>query len=348
VTTATTLPKTATPPGATQRTTLQKVLGNNTFWIFLIDALLILLFTSLSINHTFISPDNLRNLMLDSANGLLLGIAIAFLLGSGEFDISLGSNLILSSVVAGMVAVAAEPLGLAAVVVTSLVTAVIVGALVGVVNGLIVTRLKVNSLIATLAMMGVVSGVAYIVSGGTDVTGLPGELQEDFGIATAAGIPLPFLLAIIAWLVAVFALRYTRFGLHLLAMGSARAAAERAGLNVKRKIVTLFVVGGALAGLAGFIDITRFGATNIAGHTNDSLAAITAAVIGGTLLEGGVVSMVGLLGGVILAVILANGLIVINVSSYYQLIVVGVILVIAVFIDQLRRSDGGKLRFFTR
>jgi ribose transport system permease protein len=346
VTTVTTLPKAALPPGATQRSTLQKVLGNNTFWIFLIDALLIVLFTALSINNTFISPDNLKNLMLASANGLLLGIAIAFLLGAGEFDISLGSNLILSSVVAGMVAVAMAPLGLAVVVATALVTAIVVGALVGLVNALIVTRLKVNSLIATLAMMGVVSGVAYIVSGGTDVTGVPGELQEGFGIATVVGIPLPFMVAIIAWLIAVFALRYTRFGLHVLAMGSARAAAERAGLPVKRKLVVLFMVAGALAGLAGFIDITRFGATNIAGHTNDSLAAITAAVIGGTLLEGGVISMVGLMGGVVLAVILANGLIIINVSSYWQLIVVGVILVIAVFIDQLRRSDSGRLRFF--
>lgn len=348
MTTATASATTAPPPGTAQRSTLQKTLGNNTFWIFLIDALLIVLFTAMSINQTFISPANLKNLMLDSAEGLLLGVAIAFLLGSGEFDISLGANLILSSVVAGLFANAAAPLGLGVVVIVALLSAIACGTLIGVVNGFIVTRLKVNSLIATLAMMGVVTGVAYIVSGGTDVTGLPAQLQSDFGIATVAGVPIPFLLAVVVWVVAVLLLRYTTFGLHLLAMGSARAAAERAGLNVKRKIVILFMAAGGMAGLAGFIDITRFGATNIAGHTNDSLAAITAAVIGGTLLEGGIVSMVGLLGGVILAVILANGLIVINVSSYYQLIVVGLILVVAVWIDQFRRTDGGKLRIFAR
>jgi len=259
----------------------------------------------------------------------------------------LGANLILSSVVAGKMALAASAGGLGLVIVVAVISALACGVLIGLINGLIVTRLKVNSLIATLAMMGVVTGVAYIVSGGTDVTGLPAALQDDFGVATAAGIPLPFLVAIVAWIVAVLALRYTSFGLHLLAMGSSRPAAERAGLNVRRKIVTLFMVAGGLAGVAGFIDITRFGATNIAGHTQDSLAAITAAVIGGTLLAGGVVSMVGLFGGVILAVILANGLIVINVSSYYQLIVVGLILVVAVWIDQLRKSDGG-LRLFGR
>lgn len=330
---------TAAEPATVRRTRLQAVVGNNTFWIFVIDALLIVLFTVVSINHTFVSNDNLKNLMLDSGEGLLLGIAIAFLLGSGEFDISLGANLILTSVVAGKVAVALAPAGLAAVIAAAIVTALVCGMVIGLVNGLIVTRLRVNSLIATLAMLGVVTGIAYIISGGTDVTGIPAQLQDDFGIASIGVIPLPFLVAIVAWVIAVFALRYTSFGLHLLAMGSARAAAERAGLNVRRKIVTLFVVGGALAGVAGFIDITRFGATNIAGHTNDSLSAITAAVIGGTLLEGGVVSMVGLLGGVILAVILANGLVVINVSSYYQLIAVGVILVIAVSIDQVRKSE---------
>lgn len=337
----------AAPPGAIQRSRLRSLVGNNTFWIFLVDLLLIVLFTIVSINHTFVSSDNLKNLMLDSGEGLLLGIAIAFLLGSGEFDISLGANLILASVVAGKLAVAAAPDGLVVVIVVSVVAAVVCGMVIGLVNGLIVTRLRVNSLIATLAMLGVVTGVAYIVSGGTDVTGVPSQLQDGFGIASVGGIPLPFLVAIVAWLIAVLALRYTTFGLHLLAMGSARAAAERAGLDVRRKIVTLFIVGGALAGLAGFIDITRFGATNIAGHTQDSLSAITAAVIGGTLLEGGVVSMVGLLGGVILAVILANGLVVINVSSYYQLIVVGVILVIAVSIDQLRKSEKG-FRLFAR
>ncbi len=326
---------------------LRKILTNNTFWIFAIDLLLVVLFTSISINHTFISGTNLQNLMSDSGEGLLLGIAIAFLLGAGEFDISLGANLILSSVVAGLLAIALAPMGLAMVIIGSLVGAIITGLIVGLVNGLIVTRLKVNSLIATLAMLGVVTGIAYIVSGGTDVTGAPTTLQDDFGIRTVLGIPLPFLVAIVAWLIALVALRFSRFGLHLLAMGSSRAAADRAGLNTRKKLVTLFMIAGALAGIAGFIDITRFAATNIAGHTQDSLSAITAAVIGGTLLAGGVVSMVGLLGGVILAVILANGLVVIGVSSYYQLIVVGVILVIAVSVDQLRKSEK-KVRLFTK
>jgi ribose transport system permease protein len=342
-----TIAQTGELPGAKQRTGIQRFVGNNAFWLFLIDAALVVLFTAVSINHTFISAGNIKNLMLDSGEGLLLGVAIAFLLGAGEFDISLGANLIFSSVVSGMLAQKVAGAGIGVVFAVGIAAAIASGMVVGAVNAFIVTRLKVNSLIATLAMLGVVSGVAYIVSGGTDIVGLPAVLQNNFGVAALLGIPAPFLLAFLAWVIAAIVLRRTAFGLHLLAMGSSRAAAERAGLDTRRKLLLLFIAAGALAGMAGFIDITRFGATNIAGHTEDSLSAITAAVIGGTMLEGGVVSMTGLLGGVVLAVILANGLVVINVSAYYQLIVVGVILIAAVWLDQLRRSGGGS-RFRAR
>ena len=335
--------KTAHPDSNTNlpaKTALWKrLLTNNTFLIFAVDIVLIAFFTIVSTNNTFLGAANLRNLMSDSATALLLGIAIAFLLGAGEFDISLGANLILSSVVAGTIAVQLAPFGLLIVIGGSLGGAILTGMAVGLLNGLVVTRLNVNSLIATLATLGIVTGIAFIVSNGTDVTGIPQVLQDGFGLNTFLGIPVPFLIAIVVWGVAWLVLKYTRFGLHVVAMGSSRTAADRSGLRTKSKITVLFVVCGSLAGLAGFVDITRFAATNIAGHAQDSLSAITAAVIGGTLLAGGVISIVGLLGGVILAVILANGLIVIGVSSYYQLIVVGVILIIAVWLDQMKKGE---------
>lgn len=318
---------------------VRRLLRTNTLWILAIDVILVVVFTAISINQTFISPANLRNLAADGSQGLLLGIAIAFLLSAGEFDISLGANLILSSVVGAKAAAAigADSTVLAGFVAVAVSLAVGLG--VGLVNGLIVTRLRVNSLIATLAMLGIVTGVAYIVSSGTDVTNIPAGLQDGFGLKTILGVPAPAFVAMVAWLIAWLALRYTSFGVHMLSLGSSRTAAERAGLATRRKVTVLFLLGGALAGLAGFIDITRFGATNIAGHTQDSLAAITAAVIGGTLLTGGVISLAGLLCGVALAVILANGLIVVGLSAYYQLIAVGVVLILAVWLDQFRRTN---------
>jgi ribose transport system permease protein len=343
--TARAVPPASPPPAnaAPRSTLLRRLLRTNTIWILAVDLVLVVVFTLLSVNHAFISAANLRNLASDSAEALLLGIAIAFLLGAGEFDISLGANLILASVVGGMAsaAVGSENPVLAGVVAAAV--AVVVGMAIGTINGMIVTFLRVNSLIATLAMMGIVTGVAYIVSSGTDVTGIPASLQDGFGLKKVLGVPLPAIVSLIAWLAAWLVLRYTRFGMHLLALGSSRTAAERAGLRTRGKIIMLFVIGGALAGIAGFIDITRFGATNIAGHTQDSLAAITAAVIGGTLLTGGVISIAGLLCGVALAVILANGLIVVGLSSYYQLIVVGLVLILAVWLDTFRRSESVRL-----
>jgi len=326
---------------------LRRMLVRNVFWIFAVNIVLIIVFTILSRNNTFFSPDNIRNLMADSATALLLGIAIAFLLGAGEFDISLGANLILSSVVAGKVSVALQNQELVVIVMSALSVAIVTGMIVGLFNGLVVTHLRVNSLIATLASLGIFTGLADIVSNGTDVTGIPQTLQDGFGLLRVVGMPVPFLVSIVLWVIAWLFLKYTRFGLHVLAMGSSRTAADRAGLKTGNKITRLFVVCGALAGVAGFLDITRFAATNIAGHTQDSLAAITAAVIGGSLLAGGVVSIVGLLGGVILAVILANGLIVIGVPSYYQLVVVGVILIIAVWLDQLKKTEKS-IKMFAR
>jgi len=120
-------------------------------------------------------------------------------------------------------------------------------------------------------------------------------------------------------------------------MGSSRDAAVRAGLRVNRQLTSTFVLVGGLAGLAGLFDLTRFATTNLSGHTTDALAALTAAVIGGTSLFGGHISMPGVLAGALLAVILQDGLIIIGVSAFYQLVAIGVVLIVAVTIDQRRR-----------
>jgi ribose transport system permease protein len=146
------------------------------------------------------------------------------------------------------------------------------------------------------------------------------------------------LILIVLWAV----VRYSRYGLRIQSIGSSRPAAERAGLRVRLLLVSLTVLAGALAGLAGFIDLSRFGSSALAGHGNDALAAVTAVVIGGTLLEGGFISIIGTLWGAGLAVILQAGLVISGVSSYWQLIVVGVVLLVAVVLDRVtykRRSS---------
>ena len=133
-------------------------------------------------------------------------------------------------------------------------------------------------------------------------------------------------------------MRLTGFGLRTVAIGSSREAAVRAGVAVDRHLVKLFVMMGLLVGIAGLLDVARFATTNVAGHQTDALAAIAAVVIGGSSLFGGVASVGGTILGTLIPVSLATGLVIMRVESFYQLIAVGIILILAVYWDQRRRS----------
>jgi ribose transport system permease protein len=332
----------AVPPNSVGHQSLRALGSSTALWVFGVDILLVIIFGLWSPDHAFLQARAFQSIALDGTEGLILATGIALLLGAGEIDLSLGANLLLSSVIGAKVLVGYGNNLSATGVVLGLLACLGTGLVVGMVNGLIVTRLRVVSLIATLATLGIATGIANIVTGGSDVSGLATSLQDNFGIKTEIGLPLPALVAFVVWLVVLVLFRSTRYGMRILAMGSNRGAAERAGLRVKLHLVVLFAVVGALAGLAGFIDLTRFATTNLAGHTNDGLAAITAAVIGGTSLFGGRVSLAGVLSGTLLAVILEDGLIVVGLNPFYQLIAIGLVLIIAVTLDQQRRP--GNLR----
>jgi ribose transport system permease protein len=326
------------------------------FWIACINLALVLVFGALSTNHAYLTLGNFQNVSLDAAQVVLLAMGETLLLGAGLFDISLGANLILSSVVGGKVVaavsgtVAQESLGhyphLAIGIVACVLACLSIGALVGLANGLVVTRLKVNSLIATLAMLGIATGTAYVVSHGTDVTNVPTSLQTGFGTVNFLGvIPDPALLTLVIGVLLWWLLTKTRFGLHTVTIGSSREAAVRAGLRVERHECALFVLVGMIAGLAGFLDLARFATTNISGHTIDALAAISGAVIGGTSLFGGVASIGGAVIGALLAVILQTGLVEVNLEPFWQQVAVGIVLILAVHLDARRREG---VRIFRR
>jgi ribose transport system permease protein len=322
-------------------------------WIACIDVALVLVFGVLSKNHVYLSLANFRNVTLNSSQIVLLAMGVTMLLGAGLFDISLGANVVLSSVVGGKVIVALTgnltngpyphmTLG----IVCGVLTCVAMGMLVGLVNGLLVTRLKVNSLIATLAMLGIATGIAQVITNATDVSNVPTPLETGFGVANFLGI-IPYL-AVVTCAVGVllwWLLTKTRFGLHTLTIGSSREAAVRAGLRVERHECALFVLVGAIAGLAGFFDLARLTGTNISGHTIDALSAISGAVIGGTSLFGGVASIGGAVIGALLAEILQIGLTEINFSQYWQPVAVGIVLILAVHLDARRREG---VRIFRR
>ncbi|WP_306209215.1 ABC transporter permease [Actinoplanes sp. RD1] len=320
----------------------RRLLATRATGILVLDLLLFLLFTVLS-DGLFASLANVQSLLLSMTEALLLAVGLAMMLGAGIFDLSLGANLVLSSVVGATLmstvgqrsadGTSYENLGVTVAVGVG--GCLLTGALFGLVNGFLVAYWRINALIATLGTLGVGTGLAFVVSGGADIAGLPPEVQSGFGLVTLGVIPVPAIVALLIAAAMYFCIRFTRFGSRTVAIGSATSAAERAGIRVPLHLLRLAVLAGLLAGVAGFIDLSHFTSTSLNGHANDALNAVTAAVIGGTLLEGGKVSIPGALWGTGLAVILQGGLVIVGVSSYYQLMAVGIVLIVAVGLDRV-------------
>ncbi|MBB4662410.1 ribose transport system permease protein [Conexibacter arvalis] len=332
---------------AAQQTALGRTVRSTTLWVAVALLAIILLFGALS-DGVFLRADNISDMAVNSVIAVILAVGATFILGAGLLDLSIGSSLLLCSIVSAKVTTAlagsAEEVAagvypnLALGIAGGVAAGIACGALLGAVNGLIVTRLKLNSFIVTLATMGIFNGIALIVTNGVNVPNVPQQLQTDFAGSKLAGIPLPVFLAAIVAAAMWFVLTKTRFGMRTLAIGSSEEAARRANVPVDRHIVSLFVLMGVLAGIAGIVDLARFGTTNLEGHQTDALAAFAATVIGGTSLFGGRASVGGAVLGALIPVVLATGLVILDVVSFYQLVVVGVILILAVWLDQLRRS----------
>ena len=276
---------------------------------------------------TFLSVANLTNVARQVSINGILAVGVTFVLLTAGVDLSLGSVVALSGVACATFAHPGDH-----PVFVPIVVGLLTGAACGLVNGVLVTRGGVAPFIVTLGMMTISRGLALIVSGGRPVANMSNELTALAG--DFLGIPIPVLcfagVALAAW----FFLRNFRLGRHIYAVGGNENAARAAGVPVER--VKLFAYGlcGLLTGLAGVVLAARIttGQPN-AGQAYE-LDAIAAVVIGGTSLAGGVGTITGTLLGVLLIVVINNGLDLLGVSSYYQAVIKGVIIVGAVWLDR--------------
>jgi ribose transport system permease protein len=208
----------------------------------------------------------------------------------------------------------------------------LVGLACGFINGLLVTKLKLTPFIVTLGTLGIFLGTAQILSGGTNVPYVPTAIQTEIGTRNLFGfLPVPIAIGLVVVILAILALHLTRFGRYTYAIGSNVEAARRVGINVERHLLKVYTLSGFLAGLAGVIDLARF-------NTLDNLAAISAVVIGGTSLFGGIGTIVGSLVGTFIPAVLRNGFIIAGVQAFWQEVAIGIVLLLAVYIDQRRRS----------
>jgi ribose transport system permease protein len=315
-------------------------------WIYLALLIVIVAF-SIWGGSDFLAVSNFKDVLYNSSAIALLAIGSAFLIISGQLDLSLGSVLVFSSVVGAKVMGALS--GTAAQhatgqyphatrgIVAGIVVCILCGAAWGFFNGLVVTRWRMPSFIVTLGTLGMALGLAEVITKGTNVSTIPPQIQSAVGSRELAGIPLLVIVSAVIALVAGIMLAKTRFGLATYAIGSNNEGARRAGLDVERHLLKLFVLAGTLAGLAGAYDVARFNTTSVAGHTTDALTAIAAVVIGGASLFGGSGTIALTAVGVLIPAVLDNGFVIVNVQPFWADVAIGAVLIIAVGIDQARR-----------
>ncbi len=284
-----------------------------------------------AINSDFASSDNLIEMFRAVTLYFIVACASTLVLVGGGLDFSIGAVYALGAVVAGLLMTngIAWPI--------ALVGGVAVGVVAGAINAWVSVYLHVPPLIATLGMFFVAGGIAVVITGGTDVYGLPDGFIN-IGAGELAGVPYLIFYAILIGIVFHVLLESTVFGYNIRAIGGNRAAAAASGIRVARTDIAVYAISGGIAALAGILGAARLStASPAAGGASLTFQVITAVIIGGTSLFGGIGTISGSALGAILFGEINNGLQVINVNPLYQNIFIGVILVAAVAIDQYRR-----------
>ncbi|PUA17405.1 ABC transporter permease [Glaciimonas sp. PCH181] len=308
-------------------------------------SLLALCITFSLTSSAFFSMNNGMSVALQVTSIAYLGIGATCVIITGGIDLSVGSVLALSGVAAALAVKAGVPVPL------GMLLGILVGAFCGVINGFFITSLKLPPFIATLGMMLVARGVALQITGARPVSGL----GDDFGVLgngalfrvvreTAGGfpdvvfpgIPYPVIIMVILAVAVSIMLSRTTFGRHIYAVGSNAEAARLSGVNVARVTLSTYVISGALAGLAGCVLMSRLVTAQPNEGVMYELDAIASAVIGGTSLIGGIGSISGTAIGAFVIGILRNGLNMNGVSSFIQQIIIGVVILLTVWIDQMR------------
>lgn len=338
----------ATAPEQTNPTLAQRLLQRlGGGWIFLLLIALVTTFAALRPSQ-FASSFNLSTLAIDAAILLVIAVGQTYVIITAGIDLSVGSVLVFSSVVGAkvMLALSGAPGGTYGttaggwgVIAIGTVAAVVAGTLWGLLNGVLVALARIPALIVTLGTLGMALGSAQILSGGQDVRAVPELLVTHIGSGRVAGIPVLVLIAVVVAAVAAVVLHLTRFGTWTFAIGSSAEAARRSGIPLRGQIIKVYALSGALAGLASMMAIARFATTTIGGHTQDNLTTISAVVLGGTSLFGGIGSIIGTVIGVFIPIVLLNGFVILGIPPVYQTVAIGAVLVVAVYIDQLKRRS---------
>lgn len=280
------------------------------------------------LTSSFYQPANLVDIMLQSAINAVIAVGMTLVIITRGIDLSVGSIVGLSSMVASDVMSHNLYAGIAA--------GLGVGLLCGALNGILIAKLKLPDFIVTLGTLSVYRGAALIYTNGQPIYGLPPEFRDAFG-GQVLGVPTPVVLAIVIAAAAFFLVRFIALGEQIVAVGGNEEAARLSGINIDRVKITVYTLSGLLSSLAGFVLIARIGAAEPIGGNGFELQAIGSAVIGGASLFGGIGNPLGSLIGALTLGGLQNGLTLMNVPSFWQYVASGSVVILAVYVDRLAR-----------
>jgi len=311
-----------------------RFLGGAAFRVESLFVLAILMAVMAALSPFFLSVSNFLNILLATSVIGVLAIGATFVISSAGIDLSVGSVLALSGVVGCTLIASFDlpwPLGVLACIGA--------GTAAGGVNGLLITKGDIPPFIVTLGMLGVARGLALVLTNGLPIYGLPDPIVY-IGQGRPLGVPTPVIVLLASAIVAHVVLMHTRFGLYAQVIGDSEVAARAMGVRVARHKVWLYMLSGALAGLAGLLFAARVNAGDPTAGLNYELTAVTATIIGGTNLFGGRGSVVGTIIGALIMGVLQNGLNLLAVPSFYQQMAIGAVLVLAVWLDRINGARG--------
>lgn len=279
----------------------------------------------------FLSVANITNVFTQVSVNAIIAVGMTFVILTGGIDLSVGSTLAISGALSASIVKSTGSITLA------ILGASVCGIAIGLVNGILISKGRLQAFIATLATMTIFRGATLVYTDGTPISKLP-EAFLKIGNAKLGFIPVPVIITIIIAIIGIFILSQTKFGRYLYALGGNEESAKLSGINTDKIKMMTYVISGFVSAIAGVIITSRIGSASPNAGTGFELDAIAAVVIGGTSLAGGEGKITGTIIGALIIGVLNNGLNLMNVSPFYQSIVKGLVILIAVLLDKKSRN----------
>jgi len=317
---------------------IRRILKAQTLQIVIVLIVISAIFSALA-PDAFFTLFNLRNVVINVSIFAILGVGMTFVIITAGIDLSVGSVLVFSSVIACKAIAAAGGQGWGATY-AGLIACIVAGIFWGALNGWLVAIAKIPAFIVTIGTLSAALGVSQIITGGIDLRDATDVMVDKIGFGNVyKQIPSLGFIALIILIFGGILLHKTRFGQRTYAVGSNIEGCRRVGINVNRHLIMVYSLMGFTSAIAGFLSLALYQQTTIAGQSQTALTVIAGVVIGGTSLFGGIGTIFGMSIGLLIPIVLQTGFIIIGIVPFWQNVVVGVFLVAAVYVDTVRRES---------